>query len=442
MILKFFLSFLIAFFSYQAFAVTTSIVGKDDWLFYKYEIFDNSAKQDISQNTELVSKINKILKVNNIELLVVLVPLKMRIYSENLGSNRALLNPFMEDTYNNAAMRFSQEGIKFTNLNEVFLESSERNGLTPLYFKYDSHWSPSGALLAAKAIKNTIDNNSHLRDAFEKTQVAEYSLSKHGIIDWPKGDLTPNQLLPQGYVSIGTERAENYSVIKKNNNVGLFDVGDITDLIEVGSSYSKQWTLFPAALQFTLQRNPAFYAITADKGPWYAMLSMLQDGTFQKQRPKLVIWEILERELKVLPDYPYREERYRFNNQEWMYRAAALIEKNCNLSNLQVKVVDRIDGKESKEMDYVEVDFPQGSSKMNYVSFYEKGSSTIRVELFSTEKKSDQMTFELPTNKESIVKVPLYSTKGNVSKIRIFPGVTAGFKADNFQICNQPEGIF
>ena len=79
---------------------------------------------------------------------------------------------------------------------------------------------------------------------------------------------------------------------------------------------------------------------------------------------------------------------------------------------------------------------------MNYLSFYEKGSSIIRVELFSTEKNSTKMTFELPTNKESIVKVPLYTTKGNVSKIRIFPGVTAGFKADNFQICNQPDGIF
>ena len=307
MTLKFVLSFLIVFFSFQAFAITTSIVGKDDWLFYKYEIFDHSAKQDISQNIELVSKINKILKLNDIELLVVLVPLKMRIYSENLEPNRALLNPFMEDTYNNVAMRFSQEDINFTNLNEVFLKSSERNGLTPLYFKYDSHWSPTGAMLAAKAIKNTIDNASSLRGAFEKTQITEYSLSKHGIINWPKGDLTPNELLPPGYVSKGIERAENYSVIKKNNDVGLFDGGDIGDLIEVGSSYSKPWTLFPSALQFSLQRNPVFYAITADKGPWYAMLSMLQDGTFQKQRPKLVIWEILERELKVLPDYPYRE---------------------------------------------------------------------------------------------------------------------------------------
>jgi len=442
MTLKFVLSFLIVFFSFQAFAITTSIVGKDDWLFYKYEIFDHSAKQDISQNIELVSKINKILKVNDIELLVVLVPLKMRIYSENLEPNRALLNPFMEDTYNNVAMRFSQEDINFTNLNEVFLKSSERNGLTPLYFKYDSHWSPTGAMLAAKAIKNTIDNASSLRGAFEKTQITEYSLSKHGIINWPKGDLTPNELLPPGYVSKGIERAENYSVIKKNNDVGLFDGGDIGDLIEVGSSYSKPWTLFPSALQFSLQRNPVFYAITADKGPWYAMLSMLQDGTFQKHRPKLVIWEILERELKVLPDYPYREERYRFNNQEWIYRAVALIEKNCRPSNLQVKVANKINGKESKEFDYVEVGFPKGSSKMNYLSFYEKGSSIIRVELFSTEKNSTKMTFELPINKESIVKVPLYTTKGNVSKIRIFPGVTAGFKADNFQICNQPDGIF
>ena len=443
MIFKFLLSVLVSFFSFQAFAVTTSIVGKDDWLFYQYEIFDNSAKQDISQNTDLVSKINKLLKMNEIELLVALVPLKMRIYSEYLEPNRDLLNPFMENNYDNVAIKFSEEGVNFANLNEAFLKSSERNSSTPLYFKYDTHWSPSGGMLAAQTIKSTIENTPALKDAFEKTPITEYNLFKGGIINWPKGDLTSAKSLPPGYVSKGIERGENYSAVRRDNkNLGLFDGGDNSDLIEIGSSYSEKWTLFPEAIQFTLQRNPTFYAITADKGPWYAMLAMLQDSTFQKQRTKLVIWELLERELRVLPDYPYRAPRYKFNNQEWLYRAAALIEKKCSLSNLEVSVVDKINGKQSKETDFVEVAFPKGSNKMNYLSFYEKGTSLIKVELFTPEKNAATMTFELPASKESIVKVPLYSTKGNVSKIRIFPGATAGFKAENFQICNQPEGVF
>jgi len=443
MIFKFFLSILTLLLSFQVYAVTTSTVGKEDWLFYKNEIFDNSAKLDISQNIDLVSKINKLLKMNEIELLVTLVPLKMRIYSEKLEPNRDLLNPFMEDNYENVTLKFSQEGVYFANLNEAFLKSSEKNSTTPLYFKYDTHWSPSGGMLAAQTLKSTIENTPALKDAFEKTAITEYNLFKGGIINWPKGDLTSAESLPPGYVSNGIERGENYSTFRRDNKkVGLFDGEDIADLIEVGSSYSKPWTLFPEALQFTLQRNPAFYAITADKGSWYAMLSMLQDSPFQKQRPKLVIWEILERELKVLPDYPYREDRYKFNNQEWLYRASALIEKKCRPSNFELSVVNKINGRQSKETDFVEVVFPKGSNKMNYLSFYEKGTSLIKVQLFTSEKNVATMTFELPASKESIVKVPLYSTKGFVSKIRIFPGVTPSFKAENFQICNQPEAIF
>ena len=60
------------------------IIGKNDWLFYRYELTQAADAAGTNQSIDLTRRFGKVLAANGIELALTLVPLKMRIYSEHL----------------------------------------------------------------------------------------------------------------------------------------------------------------------------------------------------------------------------------------------------------------------------------------------------------------------------------------------------------------------
>jgi alginate O-acetyltransferase complex protein AlgJ len=74
-----------------------------------------------------------------------------------------------------------------------------------------------------------------------------------------------------------------------------------------------------------LQRNLLDISIPVDQGPWVGMEAYLRDDAFKTNRPKLIIWEIPEREMRSPPNYKYRDARYVIDNTEWLSRIAALL---------------------------------------------------------------------------------------------------------------------
>ena len=57
------------------------------------------------------------------------------------------------------------------------------------------------------------------------------------------------------------------------------------------------------------------------------MESYLKDEAFQANPPKLLIWEMPERDMRAPPDYKYREARYVMGNAEWLKRVTELVQK-------------------------------------------------------------------------------------------------------------------
>ena len=445
---------IVSLFTGVVFAHPPTIIGKDGWLFTRYEVFNDKAASDTNNSIKLISQINKVFKANDIQMLMVLVPLKMRVHSDFLGDNKNLLSPFMEQNYQVTLTSFTNQKISYVDLNKAFISNPDKNSATPLFLKYDTHWSPSGALLAAQTIKSSIDANPAVKNIFDKTKYQAYTFTKNPVLVKPFGiteDLATKDVLPANYPSPPVESLLGFLVKKTNQKSNLLSNSDATEIVVLGSSYSKVWTRFQDAMRYNLQRDPMFISVNADKGSWIGMLTMLQDENFQTQRPKIVIWEMPERDLRLLPDFLYRDARYKMNNQEWILRASALLQKSCKaaaiksnisggISNLDTATPNNFSAKETKDNDYIEISFSKSPSNMNYLSFNSKGSSFLKVENYSPNKESNPMQFELP-NLSNIVKVPLYSQNGTLSKIRIYPGQTSGFSMQNFQVCNQPADI-
>jgi alginate O-acetyltransferase complex protein AlgJ len=49
----------------------------------------------------------------------------------------------------------------------------------------------------------------------------------------------------------------------------------------------------------------------------------LKDEAFKTRQPKLIIWEIPEREFRSPPNYKFRDPRYQIDNTAWLDRIAA-----------------------------------------------------------------------------------------------------------------------
>ncbi|MBC7500084.1 MAG: hypothetical protein H7315_06265, partial [Herminiimonas sp.] len=151
------------------------IVGKDDWLFYRYEMSDATDTPMIDTSLDLIRRFNSVLAANGITMAVTLVPLKMRVYAEHLPDD-IKVNDVMRGNYDRISKVLRGSQINVIDLNTAFLNSAKRSSDTPLFYRLDTHWAPAGALLAGETIKTDIDANPALKKALGSTPEEGYKL--------------------------------------------------------------------------------------------------------------------------------------------------------------------------------------------------------------------------------------------------------------------------
>ena len=304
---------------------TAVVIGKNnDWLFTSYEFAASSDAADTQATIQLVEKTNKLFERNGIALVVVIVPSKIRIHADQLPANKPL-DSYTADKYENIVKALGTAGVKVANLNQAFLASPHRSGDTPIFFRLDTHWSHTGSMLAAETVKAAIDASPALKAALAATPEEKYNAvwSKQRVNQRAR-DLV--RLLPAGGLSFPPEQAMQFKAVKvRESQAGLLGSGDNVGITAIGSSFSNKNAGFPDALRYTLQRELLDISIPVDQGPWVGMEAYLKDEAFKTRKPKLIIWEIPEREFRSPPDYKHRDARYIIDNNEWFQRISSLL---------------------------------------------------------------------------------------------------------------------
>lgn len=302
------------------------LFGKNsDWLFTPYEFAQQSDVGDTNATIGLFEKANKLFERQGIALALVIVPSKIRIHAEHLPANKPL-DAYTEGKYDNAVKTLKAGGVNVVNLNQAFLASSHRNSDTPLFLRLDTHWAPSGALLAAETIKSTIEATPALKAAWMATPEVTYALS------WNKQKTTTRArdlvrlLPPEEQKQFAPEQVLPFKVSRTAaSQAGLQGAGEVVGITVIGSSYTNKNTGYPDGIRFALQRDLLDISIQVDKGPWVGMEEYLKDDAFKTNRPKLIIWEIPERELRSPPNAKFRDARYQIDNNDWVNRISGLL---------------------------------------------------------------------------------------------------------------------
>lgn len=304
----------------------TTLIGKNDWLFTRYEFADPGDAPDTQASAQLLQKVIRLFEAKDIAVALVMVPSKIRIHADQLPDERKL-DAYTAGKYEAMASRFQAAGVPLVNLNQAFLNSPHRTSDTPLFFRLDTHWSPSGALLAAETVKADIERSPRLKAALAATPEQKYQLVWDSKKISQRGARDLLRTLPRDSRAYSFEKTLAFKVTRESAQpTGLLSAGDTVGITVIGSSYTHKNTGYPDGLRYTLQRDVLDISIPVDQGPWVGLLEYLGDESYQTSKPKLIIWEIPEREMRSPPDYPFRDPRYIMDNEEWLARVTALIQ--------------------------------------------------------------------------------------------------------------------
>lgn len=432
------------------------LVGKDGWLYLSYDMSTSSDQAANNITLDLIKRFNKVLAANGTTMVMILVPMKMRVYSEFLPPT-VRTNPHMMEQYDRTLKVFRTNQIHAIDLNTPFLDKNKRTGPYPLYLKLDSHWSPSGVLLAAETIKAGIDSDPALKKALDATPVAVYKM------DISKAKKTNNShdliaLLPpsqQGQKSFPPEDSLQFKVTRAQGEKSDMPVkGVVPGISLLGSSNSRPWTGFSDALRFTLQRDILVSASNGDRGSWYGLASYMRSDAYQTKPPKLLFFEMSERDLRGPPNFANRIASYNIENTEWLLQVSALAQPSCKVSTVTAKIGSTglaanaanlkgggLTAGATSDTDFFDINFSAPVSKLDYLSAKIPGAQSNPITLEASGPEAATRKFTTEVTGDGALKYPLPSAGKGYTKVRIYPGKTAGFSFQGIQVCRQPEDL-
>lgn len=271
------------------------VIGEDGWLFTseEFEVLKSSENNE-QRFLSLVKRIHGHLKDHDIELVVVLLPAKSRLYSEYLG--RASVPQYRQALYERVRGRLLAQNIFVP---DVYTHLREKKSAQQLFLKLDTHWTPEGAQIVADYVAQAVSERSI---SLEGT---DFTTDKKDTVELA-GDL--EKFIPTGIFKpfLGPE-AETISVFetqKQSDGLGLGGLfgEEVIPVTLIGTSYSAidKWN-FDGALKTALQADVLNRALEG-KGPLAPMAEFLTDTDLTKSTTKLVIWEIPERFVPVAYD--------------------------------------------------------------------------------------------------------------------------------------------
>lgn len=291
------------------------VVGNDGWLFTSEEFHAPlNADQAMTNNLCYIHQVKQLLADQQIELLVVPVPAKVRLYGQYAANQQP--DALHQTLYGQFATALNNNDIAM--LDSL---SAMRDGDQQLFLRTDTHWTPEGAALIAQAVANQLPERFSLQlhsrtFATEQTNRQDHTgdlMNFLPLAPWFKYLLPETESLNRYHTyQLADDAADSlfaddlFSDDLFNNDMSSENTEEMTKesigVALVGTSYSANpaWN-FDGALKQHLATNVVNLA-ESGLGPMTPMNNFLHQQLAELPDLQLVIWEIPERYLLV--NYP------------------------------------------------------------------------------------------------------------------------------------------
>jgi len=280
-----------------------AVVGRDGWLFYRPNLRylierDVGVSESSGSPLAAIRSFRDELQASGIRLLVVPVPSKESVYPEMLAKRAENTQVIIGEPTRGLIEELRQNSIEFVDLFEVFARAKQEESqshLGRLYLKNDTHWSPSGARLAAVAVAKRVLATGIVNRGASNYVERTVSVKR-------QGDLVEMLQAPDIERAIEPETLACMQVVEADKPLDHRDRPDAEVMI-LGDSFLRIYEYDePEAAGFIAHlarelRQP-LSSIVNDGGGSTLVRQELARRPARLANKKLVIWEFAERDIR------------------------------------------------------------------------------------------------------------------------------------------------
>lgn len=266
-------------------------LGCDNWLFLSEELRPWPDGEAVArERLEGVARVARRLEAEGTTVILALTPDKARVEHRHLcGVEYAAQAAARHD----AAMRqLRATGLRVVEWLPVLEAATAQEGNGgDAYYRTDTHWNQRGAALAANAVAAAAREVRLRRDDVVRTTTAAEETAYAGdLLRLMSLDHAPGALRP----ATDRQRVQATTAAAAGGG-GLLDAEPEVEVVLLGSSYSLNGN-FHGALQQALSSRVLNFG-RAGGGVTGGAREYFASATARETRPKLVVWELLERGL-------------------------------------------------------------------------------------------------------------------------------------------------
>ncbi len=280
-----------------------ALVGREGWYFYKPGVQYLTGKTRPSQaaTNDPVPAIRAFrddLAARGIHLIVVPAPNKESVYPERLSSRARGLRTAVCPETRDLLDRLQAAEVETVDLFRVFEDAKQRRDSAPdapLYLAQDSHWSPAGVDLAARAVARRI-----LERGWVEPGALEYAGKPAPVVRL--GDVLRMLQVPQIERRMDSESVASVQVVRRDNGQTYRDAAN-AEVLVLGDSFLRIYEQDePGAAGFIAHlakalRQPVT-SLVSDGGAATLVRQELFRRPALLKNKKVVIWEFVERDIR------------------------------------------------------------------------------------------------------------------------------------------------
>lgn len=271
------------------------IVGRDRWLFYQPGVSAITQRPKRGETSAgdaaaAVADFRDQLAARGIKLIVVVAPNKESVYPDFLRRNSAPPERTTNPDARGFLERVAADGVNRVDLFALY-RKERQNSESLLYMKTDTHWSPAGIAMAARAVANVIGARQTSDMKIESAPTAH------------EGDLVKMLQNPAISQAMDAESTECRRVVFADGKNPYRDATD-SDVLVLGDSFCSvfdddpRWRGgFIPHLAHELGRPVA--SIVIEGGGATLVRQQLARRPQLLDGKKVVVWEFSERDLRL-----------------------------------------------------------------------------------------------------------------------------------------------
>lgn len=281
-----------------------TVIGRGGWHFYKPGLNYMLARPEPekTQNamhdpiTAIVDFRDQ-LAARGVHLLLMPVPNKESIYPDQVSSRAEGLRQVVSPRTQEILKRLRSADVEFVDLFKEFGEARQQTGSAPppfLYLAQDTHWSPAGVDLAAKAVARRLTELGWV-------QTGQVNYRERAAPVPRLGDIVRMLQIPMIERVVPPENVSCFEVVRQDNGE-LYKDGSEADVLVLGDSFMRIYQQdaptsagFIAHLAKELKR-PLMSLVNDGGGATLVRQELSSRPIFLKNK-KVVVWEFVERDI-------------------------------------------------------------------------------------------------------------------------------------------------